>query len=214
MENTFEPDIKILVGNPKLTVTKIFKITLLGDSSVGKTCLLEQFSDNKFSENTKNTVGVDFKILTLNCSGFIFKVQIWDTAGQERFKSITSNYLRGSDGYIIVYDVTNEESYKNLDYWLGELKKNRELSSVISVVGNKSDLDKKVGSSDCKKRFGADKFGYFETSAKTSENVKSMFGYMLREILKNVRSEKEENVQRLSSSSLSLTSQNKDKCAC
>ena len=95
----------------------LFKVLLIGDSSVGKSSILLRFSDNEFTSSYISTIGVDFKVRTLDVGGKIVKLQIWDTAGQERFRTITTTYYRGSNGIIIVYDVSNRDSFLNVQQW-------------------------------------------------------------------------------------------------
>uniref|UniRef100_A0A7N4V4I6 Uncharacterized protein n=1 Tax=Sarcophilus harrisii TaxID=9305 RepID=A0A7N4V4I6_SARHA len=100
----------------------LFKLLLIGDSGVGKSCLLLRFADNKYSDDYACTIGVDFKIRTIQLNGKIVKLQIWDTAGQERFHTITSSYYRGAHGVILVYDVSSLESFVNVKQWLVEVE--------------------------------------------------------------------------------------------
>jgi len=101
----------------------LFKLLLIGNSSVGKSCILLRFSDNIFNDNFLPTIGVDFKIRTFDLQSKTIKMQIWDTAGQERFKTITSSYYRGAHGVILVYDITDRQSFKDLENWLLETEK-------------------------------------------------------------------------------------------
>ncbi|XP_020531803.1 ras-related protein RIC1 isoform X2 [Amborella trichopoda] len=118
----------------------LFKLLLIGDSAVGKSCLLLRFADDSYVDSYISTIGVDFKIRTVELDGKTVKLQIWDTAGQERFRTITSSYYRGAHGIIIVYDVTEMESFNNVKQWLNEI--DRYASDNVSklLVGNKCDL--------------------------------------------------------------------------
>ncbi|KAL8181159.1 UNVERIFIED_CONTAM: Ras- protein Rab-1A [Gekko kuhli] len=99
----------------------LFKLLLIGDSGVGKSCLLLRFADDTYTESYISTIGVDFKIRTIELDGKTIRLQIWDTAGQERFRTITSSYYRGAPGIIVVYDVTDQESFNNVKQWLQEI---------------------------------------------------------------------------------------------
>lgn len=123
----------------------LFKLLLIGDSSVGKSCLLLRFADDAYVDTYISTIGVDFKIRTVELDGKSVKLQIWDTAGQERFRTITSSYYRGAHGIIIVYDVTDMESFNNVKQWLSEIDRYASDSVCKLLVGNKCDLvDSKV----------------------------------------------------------------------
>ena len=102
----------------------LFKLLLIGNSSVGKSSLLVRFVDDVWEENFVPTIGVDFKLKTLDVNGKKVKLQIWDTAGQERFKNITASYYRGGNGVLVVYDITDRDSFTNLTSWLIEIEKN------------------------------------------------------------------------------------------
>ena len=115
----------------------LFKILLIGNSGVGKSSLLLRFADDTFTDNFMPTIGVDFKIRTLEVDGRTIKLQIWDTAGQERFKTITSSYYKGAHGIIVVYDITDKESFKNIDTWMNEVEKHASDNVSRILVGNK-----------------------------------------------------------------------------
>ncbi|KAJ1994846.1 ras GTPase [Dimargaris cristalligena] len=162
----------------------LFKLLLIGDSGVGKSCLLLRFADDTYTESYISTIGVDFKIRTIELEGKTVKLQIWDTAGQERFRTITSSYYRGAHGIIVVYDVTDTDTFTNVKQWLQEI--DRYASEGVSklLVGNKSDLeDKKVVEYTVAKEF-ADQLGvpFLETSAKDSTNVEQAFLTMAKQI--------------------------------
>eukprot|EP01156_Anaeramoeba_ignava_P022439 Anaeramoba_ignava/c20659_g1_i3.p1 GENE.c20659_g1_i3~~c20659_g1_i3.p1 ORF type:complete len:202 (+),score=58.54 c20659_g1_i3:42-647(+) len=166
----------------------LFKLLLIGDSGVGKSCLLLRFADDTYTESYISTIGVDFKIRTIELEGKTIKLQIWDTAGQERFRTITRTYYRGCHGIIIVYDVTDQESFNNVKTWLHEIDRYASEHVNKLLVGNKSDLvSKKVVDTDTAKSF-ADQLGipFLETSAKNSTNVEKAFITMAAEIKKRV----------------------------
>lgn len=162
----------------------LFKLLLIGDSGVGKSCLLLRFADDTYTESYISTIGVDFKIRTIEMDGKTIKLQIWDTAGQERFRTITSSYYRGAHGIIIVYDVTDQESFDNVKQWLQEIDRHAcdEVSKFL--VGNKSDLTtKRVVTYEMAKEFADSvEMEFLETSAKNSTNVEKAFMVMASQI--------------------------------
>ncbi|XWS77329.1 hypothetical protein CRYUN_Cryun01aG0251600 [Craigia yunnanensis] len=162
----------------------LFKLLLIGDSGVGKSCLLLRFADDSYIESYISTIGVDFKIRTVEQDGKTIKLQIWDTAGQERFRTITSSYYRGAHGIIIVYDVTDQESFNNVKQWLNEIDRYASDNVNKLLVGNKCDLTaNKVVSYETAKAF-ADEVGipFLETSAKDATNVEQAFMAMAASI--------------------------------
>jgi len=162
----------------------LFKLLLIGDSGVGKSCLLLRFADHTYTESYISTIGVDFKIRTIDLDGKTIKLQIWDTAGQERFRTITSSYYRGAHGIIVVYDVTDMESFNNVKQWLAEIERYACEGVNKLLVGNKCDLvQKKVVDYEMAKAF-ADSLDipFLETSAKNATNVEKAFLTMAAEI--------------------------------
>uniref|UniRef100_A0A7S4EW41 Uncharacterized protein n=1 Tax=Chrysotila carterae TaxID=13221 RepID=A0A7S4EW41_CHRCT len=162
----------------------LFKLLLIGDSGVGKSCLLLRFADDSYTESYISTIGVDFKIRTIQLDGKTIKLQIWDTAGQERFRTITSSYYRGAHGIIVVYDVTETESFNNIKQWLHEIDRYACEGVNRLLVGNKCDLTtKRQVEYDTAKEF-ADSLSvpFMETSAKSATNVEQAFVTMAAEI--------------------------------
>ena len=156
----------------------IYKLLLIGNPGVVKSCLLLRFSDDTYTNDYISTIGVDFKIKTIELDGKTVKLQIWDTAGQERFRTITSSYYRGSHGIIIVYDVTDQDSFDSVKMWLQEIDRYATSTVLKLLVGNKCDLnDKRVVDYDTAKEFAeANQMPFLETSALDSTNVEEAFG--------------------------------------
>lgn len=169
----------------------LFKILLIGDSGVGKSCLLARFADHIYQETYISTIGVDFKIKTIHLDGKVLKLQIWDTAGQERFKTITSSYYRGAHGIIICYDVTDADTFNNVQTWLKEIEKYAPDDVCKLLIGNKCDLVvKRVVDHATAKEF-ADKLNipFLETSAKNATNVDAAFQRMAEVIRRKIQSD-------------------------
>jgi Ras-related protein Rab-1A len=116
-------------------------VLLIGNSGVGKSSLLVRFAEDIFTDNFMPTIGVDFKIKTVDVDSKQIKLQIWDTAGQERFKTITSSYYKGAHGIIVVYDITDRESFSNIQTWMAEVEKHASDNISRILVGNKCDLE-------------------------------------------------------------------------
>ncbi|OAF67903.1 Ras-related protein Rab-19 [Intoshia linei] len=155
----------------------LFKLLLIGDSGVGKSCILLRFSDKVYTDSYISTIGVDFKIRTFKLEDKTVKLQIWDTAGQERFRTITNSYYRGAQGIIIVFDVCDQETFNSVSTWLKEVKSYAVDNVRCLLVGNKiDDVEKRVVNYDTAKAFADEhKIEYFETSAKSGENVEESF---------------------------------------
>ena len=163
----------------------LYKLVVVGDMGVGKSSLLFRFTDGIFLENYVGTIGVDFKVRTLQVNGKTVKLQVWDTAGQERFHTITSCLYRGAHGVIIVYDCTNQESFKNVkDKWLLQINQHAPPNVTKLLIGNKSDLStrKVINYASAKKM--ADELGipFLETSVKNDCNVEHAFMNIAAEI--------------------------------
>eukprot|EP00601_Ochromonadales_sp_CCMP2298_P003559 CAMPEP_0173176690 /NCGR_PEP_ID=MMETSP1141-20130122/4601_1 /TAXON_ID=483371 /ORGANISM="non described non described, Strain CCMP2298" /LENGTH=206 /DNA_ID=CAMNT_0014099059 /DNA_START=83 /DNA_END=701 /DNA_ORIENTATION=+ len=169
----------------------LFKLLLIGDSGVGKSCLLLRFADDTYTESYISTIGVDFKIRTIDLDAKTIKLQIWDTAGQERFRTITSSYYRGAHGIIVVYDTTDLESFNNVKQWLHEIDRYASENVNKLLVGNKSDLTSKRAVSYEQAKEFADSLGiaFIETSAKSSTNVEKAFMTMASQIKERYKSQ-------------------------
>ncbi|KAI5064270.1 hypothetical protein GOP47_0020940 [Adiantum capillus-veneris] len=163
----------------------LVKLLLIGDSGVGKSCLLLRFSDDTFTTSFITTIGIDFKIRTIELDGKRVKLQIWDTAGQERFRTITTAYYRGAMGIILVYDVTDESSFNNIRNWIRNIEQHASDNVNKILVGNKADMDEsKRAISTARGQALAKEYGlnFYETSAKTNMNVEQVFFTIARDI--------------------------------
>ena len=164
---------------------KIYKILLLGDSAVGKSCLLLRYCDEKFQDLHLATIGLDFRLKTIYLeNNKKIKVQIWDTAGQDRFLAITKNYYRGANGILLVFDVTNLSSFEHIKNWIEQIKEEAPEKIIIYLVGNKIDCihNRLISNEEGKKLAGQFRLKYYETSAKNDENVNSTFLDLIKEI--------------------------------
>jgi len=155
----------------------LFKYIIIGDSGVGKSCLLLQFTDKRFEPVHDLTIGVEFGARMITITDKQVKLQIWDTAGQESFRSITRSYYRGASGALLVYDVTRRETFDHLQSWLDDARQNSNTNMTIMLIGNKSDLDAKRQVSTEEGQQFAESHGliFLETSAKTAHNVDEAF---------------------------------------
>ncbi|CAH8477997.1 unnamed protein product [Schistosoma turkestanicum] len=125
----------------KKTYDVLFKLLLIGDSGVGKTCLLIRYVDSSFTSTFISTIGIDFKIKTVTLEGKTIKLQIWDTAGQERFQTITSSYYRGAMGIMLIYDITSRRTFDNIQRWMDNTVSLASDMAEKLLIGNKRDLE-------------------------------------------------------------------------
>ncbi|KAM9651203.1 ras-related protein Rab-19 isoform 1-T3 [Trichechus inunguis] len=163
----------------------LFKIILIGDSNVGKTCVVQHFRSGVYTE-TQNTIGVDFTVRSLEIDGKKVKMQVWDTAGQERFRTITQSYYRSAHAAIIAYDLTRRSTFESIPHWIHELEKYGAANLVVMLIGNKADLrdQRHVLFEDACTL--AEKYGLLavlETSAKESRNIDEVFMLMAKELI-------------------------------
>ena len=159
-------------------------VVVIGDSGVGKSNLLSRFTRDEFSLESKSTIGVEFATRSVSIEGKTIKAQIWDTAGQERYRAITSAYYRGAVGALVVFDITKDISFENVEKWLAELEENATAEITMMLVGNKTDLaPQRMVSTEQGKAFAAERgITFLEASALTSSNVEASFLQILAEI--------------------------------
>ncbi|CAA0816641.1 Ras-related protein RABA3 [Striga hermonthica] len=174
-----------LENEEEIRVEYVFKVVVIGDSSVGKTQLLSRFAKNDFCLDSKSTIGVEFQTRTLKIKNKVIKAQIWDTAGQERYRAVTSAYYRGALGAMLVYDVTKRVTFDHVARWVEELRAHADNSIVIMLVGNKADLaadSRAVPTEDAIEFAENQGLYFFEASALSGENVGPAFYKLLEEI--------------------------------
>jgi len=167
-----------------------FKLVIVGDSNVGKSCLMTRFVEDRYSDIHLSTIGIDFKTVTTMLEGKIVKLHIWDTAGQERFAQVTTHYYRGADGAIVVYDVSNKKSFESVESWVqAVLSANQDGNVNLLLVGNKNDLtnDRQVTRAQGQELAAKLSAPFIETSAKDACNVDVMFLNLAKKLVKNRR---------------------------
>merc|ERR1712151_1241857 len=179
-----------------MSYSYLFKYIIIGDTGVGKSCLLLQFTDKRFQPVHDLTIGVEFGARMINIPSNdgsngpdkMVKLQIWDTAGQESFRSITRSYYRGAAGALLVYDITRRDTFQHLNRWLEEAKQHAHPNMVILLIGNKNDLEHRRAVSTEEGKAFADEHGliFMETSAKTAFNVEQAFINTAKKILENI----------------------------
>ncbi|XP_028251276.1 ras-related protein Rab-15-like [Parambassis ranga] len=155
----------------------LFRLLMLGDSGVGKTCILRRFTDSEFDPSHISTIGVDFKMKTVEVDGIKVRVQIWDTAGQERYQTITKQYYRRAQGIVFVYDITNAPSFQNIAKWVSDVDEHTSNKMQAILVGNKSDEAhrRQVTVEQGSKLAHTYGMEFFEVSASTSNNISKSF---------------------------------------
>jgi small GTP-binding protein len=167
------------------------KLLTIGESGVGKTCLLLRYTDNKFVKTHSITIGVDYKCKTIKMNNKSVTLKIWDTAGQERFRNMTQQYYKNADGILLVFDLTDRGTFEKLRDWMSQIQNfvNREDLSII-LIGNKCEMEtKEVTKEEAENMAEEFKIKYFETSAFTGENVGKAFETLICDILKITESE-------------------------
>ena len=169
----------------------LFKMILIGDSSVGKSNILLKYLKGEFDPNSKATVGVEFGSKQFNIEGHSIKAQIWDTAGQERYKAITSAYYKGAKGAFVVYDITRKASFDSIEKWVNDLTSTADKKLTIVLIGNKSDLEdqRQVTKEQAEEKANKLQVAFLETSAFSGENLEKAFEMMINEIFKKCHEE-------------------------
>lgn len=160
----------------------VFKIIIIGDSGVGKSCFFMQFTEGNFKDDHNVTIGVEYGARVLKIGEKLIKLELWDTAGQEAFRAITRSFYRNANGVMLMYDLTRLDSFENLEDWLREVRTNSAPDITILAVGNMLDLadDEREVDTDIGEKFVVDNKldGFMEVSAKTSDNVNEAFAKM------------------------------------
>ena len=169
----------------------MFKVVLVGDSSVGKTNIMSKYLKNEFHEDSKATVGVEFGSKQFTVEGHQVKAQIWDTAGQERYKAITSAYYKGAKGAFVVYDITRKQSFDSVDRWINDIKAAADKNLTIIIIGNKCDLEdqRQVTKEQGEEKSKNMEVAFMETSALSGENLEKAFEKMINEVFKKCHEE-------------------------
>ena len=165
------------------------KLMVIGETRVGKTALIKKYTKDTFGGAYLTTVGIDFQEKIINVEDKVVKLQIWDTAGQERFRNIAKNYFHTSDGFLIVYDISNKESFEKLDFWYEQIKLNAPENTKCIVAGNKCDLEekRKVNKEEGETFSRENNINFYETSAKDGINVNNVFQLLANEIIKDIK---------------------------
>ena len=168
----------------KPIIPDIVQLIIVGESVVGKSSILCQYTENKFNVNGISTNGIDLYIKNEVLNGVPIQVKIWDTAGQERFQSQTNSMFKKADGVILVYDVTKPETFESLKNWLNSIHSNKKDSNLkIVLLGNKIDLQREVSMNEAKAFANENKVEYFETSAMKNTNINESIQFLVNAVI-------------------------------
>ncbi|CBY21653.1 unnamed protein product [Oikopleura dioica] len=198
----------------------MFKLLIIGNSAVGKTSFLFRYADDSYTSAFVSTVGIDFKVKTVQRNNKRVKLQIWDTAGQERYRTITTAYYRGAMGFILMYDITNEDSFNAVQDWATQIKTYSWDSAKVMLVANKADMEnERVVSTERGEELARQLgFDFFETSAKENLNVAQSFDRLVDVICDKMAESVEESAQAASSNTQNLhdvgQAESKPPCSC
>ena len=187
----------------------IFKLILIGNSGVGKSSILNRYMNKTFEESYKCTIGVDFLMKSIEINGKTVKLQLWDTAGQEKYKSMVASYYRGANVALVVFDITNRESFDSLPLWIENYYKNGPEQKNIILIGNKKDMieERQVTQEEAELFSQTNNMIYFETSAKDGDNIDYVFTYAAEKLVEFYSSQKETNIKRQINQTNELQSQ-------
>ena len=197
-ENSPSDSIKILKKGSESSTLNIsydflFKVSLIGDSATGKTSIITRFIDDVFKEETSTTIGVDFKIVSLDLGENTYaKMQIWDTCGSERFKSITASFLKSCSAFILVFDLNRKNTFKSIENWIKTINENTKPKFLI-LIGNKCDLKRDVNKDEIISFCEKNKLNYIEISVKENKNVEKIFKEVAYQLYKDIKIKKSEN---------------------
>ena len=188
-----------------------YKIMVLGESKVGKTSLIKRYTKDQFGGVYLTTVGMDFQDKIIEIEDKKVRLQVWDTAGQERFRNVTKSYFQSSHGLLVVYDITDKESFEKINFWMENIKKNAPENAKLILVGNKCDLanERKVTIEDGENKARNYNIKFFESSAKDGTNVNELFFYLANEIYQNDKTKEKDNKK-----TMQLDSKKKEKKGC
>ncbi|XP_014246087.1 ras-related protein Rab-13-like [Cimex lectularius] len=200
-----------------------YKVLVLGDSNVGKTCIVHRYCDETYYDTYTSTIGIDFKQKIISVDGIPIKMQIWDTAGQERFRTLTTAYYRGAMGILLMYDVTSLESFNNLTYWLKNIEENASPDVVKVLAGNKCDVAKRVVDTEMGQKIAENyDIPFYEVSCKQNINIETIFLKLAR-LIRDQRSTQTEHLDSGQNENIHLdlksrlfesSIKNQWKCAC
>ena len=214
----------MLLEDSKIT----FRTVTIGDSSVGKTCIVNRFISDNFDPNQTNTIGALFKTYGTQRGGNDIELHLFDTAGQEQYRAIGSAYFRSAAAALIVYDITNRQSFLNCDSWLKSFRETSPDQSLVFLVGNKLDMDtpkleddnsskslREVQTSEGEKWAKENKcIAFFETSAKTGDNISKLFETVIDKLYSNNVLESPQVLNTLHIQNNDLPQENQKSCGC
>ena len=179
-----------------MTEKYILKLLTIGDQFVGKSSIINRYINDKFKEDIKPTLAIDYKTKMIQKGDNLIKITIYDTAGEEKYRHLIKNYYNGTHGILLIYDITNRDSFEDLNYWLEELEKNCNLNNLyIYLVGNKTDLNEKrvVSYEEAKNFADMKKIPYIEISAKTGDNMDKLFNNFIKGTIINIIEQKKKD---------------------